>query len=128
MSKAIIVLGMHRSGTSLVANILHELGVNMGKNLLSPNPSNPRGYFENRKFVILNHKILALSGGNWTYPPDKINAEPLKNTIQRLINEEKTELWGFKDPCNTLTIEAYIPYLENPHFIICWRNPFAIAE
>ncbi|MCD6476962.1 MAG: sulfotransferase, partial [Candidatus Aenigmarchaeota archaeon] len=44
--KTIIVLGMHRSGTSMTAGVLHRLGVNMGKNLMKGNWANPLGYFE----------------------------------------------------------------------------------
>ena len=44
----IVVAGMHRSGTSLVAGYLQSLGVDMGARLLAADHANPRGYFEDR--------------------------------------------------------------------------------
>jgi len=48
MSKSdfLILTGMHRSGTSLMASILQSAGVNVGKNLLEPDKRNPHGFFE----------------------------------------------------------------------------------
>ena len=58
ISKTIVILGMHKSGTSMVAGVLEKLGANMGKELLGPHWSNPLGHFENVKFVNLNERIL----------------------------------------------------------------------
>lgn len=68
-SKTVIVLGMHRSGTSMTAAILNELGVNMGENLYVNYIANPIGHFEDMNFIILNRKILKTAGGNWEKPP-----------------------------------------------------------
>ena len=40
-SKTVIVLGMHRSGTSMVAGILNKLDINMGKKMIGKSASNP---------------------------------------------------------------------------------------
>ncbi|HEC68495.1 MAG TPA: glycosyltransferase [Candidatus Desulfofervidus auxilii] len=132
IKKSIIVLGMHRSGTSMTAGVLHRLGVNMGKNLMKGNWANPLGYFENLEFVRLNDRILQAAGGSWNDPPgrEKILAqkEKFSSEIYNLIQKEKSEIWGWKDPRTTLTIELFLPYLENPYFLICYRNPLSIAE
>ncbi len=72
--KTIIVLGMHKSGTSLVAGALKKAGVNMGDNLLGRHWSNPLGHFEDMDFFRLNRKILREVGGGWDNPPslDKV--------------------------------------------------------
>ena len=44
---AIIVLGMHRSGTSALTGVLNRVGVNLGDNLVAPEADNPAGYWEN---------------------------------------------------------------------------------
>ena len=36
--------------------------------------------------------------------------------------------YGWKDPRTTLTIRLYLPYLENPHFISCFREPDEVAK
>ena len=54
MQKCIVVLGMHRSGTSVLMGVLSMLGVELGLNLMAPTEGNPRGYFENQSICELN--------------------------------------------------------------------------
>jgi len=54
----VIVLGMHRTRTSLVSRICVELGVNMGDDLLGTHPSQPHGHWEDKEFYQLNQRIL----------------------------------------------------------------------
>ena len=54
----IIITGMHRSGTSLVAGILRTAGLHIGDKLLGPDDFNPRGFFEDKDFVNLQENIL----------------------------------------------------------------------
>ncbi len=129
--KTVVVLGMHRSGTSIVAGVLHKLGVNMGKNFLNANPGNVYGYYENVNFVELNKKILGHKDNTVLgVPPqeeilskDKLFLAKIKN----LIKQEESEIWGWKDPRTCLTIDLYLPYLINPYFILCFRNPLDVA-
>jgi len=123
---------MHKSGTSMVAGVLEKLGVNIGKELLSPHWSNPLGHFENVKFVNLNERILKEAKGSWSEPPKEEYILSLKEKfseeIQKLIEKEESKIWGWKDPRTSLTIELYLPYLKNPYFFVCHRNIKAIAE
>ena len=62
--KLILVIGPPRSGTSVTARILHEkLGVCMGHHLVQGNPGNPKGFYEDSKYVrmIVNKKLTELS-------------------------------------------------------------------
>ena len=52
--KTVVVLGMHRSGTSMTSAILEKLGINMGDETLGPLETNPIGHFEDRMFLELN--------------------------------------------------------------------------
>ncbi len=130
MTKTFIVLGMHRSATSLVAGGLKRMGVNMGNKLLGADESNLFGHFEDKKFMELNKKILRKAGGSWDNPPAEANiikaGKELLKEIKELTN--KIGLWGWKDPRTTLTIKCYLPYLENPHFICCFREPSEVAK
>lgn len=133
MSKVFVVLGMHRTATSLIAKGLAMSGINMGENLLPPSPSNPFGHWEDPVFVELNRKILIQAGGNWDKPPSekKILESGYffsKEICGLIRSKEKNELWGWKDPRTTLTIKCYLPYLRSPHFISCFRNIDEIAE
>ena len=64
-SRAVLVLGMHRSGTSALARGLQMLGVYLGNNFLSPQPDNPTGYWEDKNICELNERLLAVFGLKW---------------------------------------------------------------
>ena len=70
-ARVICTLGMHRSGTSLVARLLSLLGVHLGpdERVLTAGEDNPKGYWEHRSFVDLNDEILARFGGRWDQAP-----------------------------------------------------------
>ena len=69
--KNIVVLGMHRSGTSMFAEIISRLGFYTGETeeLLEPQEDNPKGFWERRDVVQLNDLILEEAGGSWFNPP-----------------------------------------------------------
>jgi hypothetical protein len=130
--KTFVVLGMHRSATSLAAQGLHKCGVHMGERLLGAHQSNKYGHYEDIDFVHFNEKILKLSGGSWHSPPDenriisigKENAGMIESFIE---SKKRDPFWGWKDPRTVLTIKCYMPFLVNPHFIACYRRPKSIA-
>jgi len=128
--KTFIILGMHRSTTSLLANALHEFGISMGNVV---NKAKPYGLWEDRDFFTLNRRILKLAGGHWDDPPSREKilyaGENQKRVIKRVIrkNNRKGVNWGFKDPRTVLTIECYMPYLVNPIFYVCFRDPNEVA-
>ncbi|HEX9941494.1 MAG TPA: hypothetical protein VGG03_05740 [Thermoanaerobaculia bacterium] len=57
MKSTIVVAGMHRSGTSLVASILAAFGISMGEQRIA-DQNNPRGYFEDLDFLALDRHML----------------------------------------------------------------------
>lgn len=104
----------------------------MGNNMLEPTWANPKGYFENRYFAVLNEHILMAAGGAWNYPPQRDAivkvSDKFSATIQTLVRQEMTDIWGVKDPRFCLTYELYLPYFINPYFIICLRDYKDIAK
>ena len=60
--KAIVVLGMHRSGTSAVCGALDVLGVNFGQRLAPAAKDNEKGYWEHPEIVSVARRIIAFSG------------------------------------------------------------------
>jgi len=116
-STCIVVLGMHRSGTSLVAGILSALGVNMGTRFRPPDIHNQTGYYEDLDWRDLNKSILNLTGHTWYTPPSKADVEQsleaFKSKIQSLIIlKSVSPLWGFKDPRTCITIPAIYHYIS----------------
>ncbi|MFX1378942.1 MAG: sulfotransferase family protein [Promethearchaeota archaeon] len=131
-SKVVVILGMHRSGTSMVGGVLTRLGVTMGENFREDRIiSNPLGFYEDIKFLNLNNDILREAGGSWENPPklEQIlyQRSKFENSIKKLV-KEKPQLWGWKDPRTCLTIRLYLPYLINAYFIVCHREPESIAN
>jgi hypothetical protein len=61
----VVVLGMHRSGTSSAAGALVRLGAAAPQHLLAPSADNERGFWESPVIVDLNNAILAAAGSNW---------------------------------------------------------------
>jgi hypothetical protein len=62
---AVIVLGMHRTGTSAVAGVLCLLGATAPKQLMAPRASNAKGYWESRAVMELNNALLQAGGSHW---------------------------------------------------------------
>ena len=133
MSKCFIVLGMHRTASSLLANGLKQAGINMGDDLLGPGRGNKKGHFEDVDFLKMNERILFAAGGSWDNPPSEkaiLEAGKANATgIQKLVEQKsKGGSWGWKDPRTVLTIKCYIPFLNDPFFLVCLRDPEFIAE
>jgi len=63
--KEIIILGMHRSGTSMLSGMLDRLGIDMGDDVVGRQESNPLGHFEDGDLLSLNELILAKAGGSF---------------------------------------------------------------
>src|ERR1700722_13492144 len=63
--QAILVLGMHRSGTSAVGGVVNALGAAAPKTLLKPDEGNPRGFFESAHLAVAHNSLLASAGSYW---------------------------------------------------------------
>lgn len=135
MSVCVLVHGVHRSGASCVAGILHHLGVSMGPSLLSASPSNPLGHFEDTEFLELHRKILgelSPSGdvlpARWRYPRPDFG--PHRGDYRELVQSRSVQtLWGLKDPRLShllpFFLEAYTGALKVVHV---HRDPLQAAR
>jgi hypothetical protein len=64
--KIVFIIGMHRSGTSLLSNCLVENGFSIGKTKNTDKDwQNPNGYFENDAFTHLHDKLLNYNNSSW---------------------------------------------------------------
>lgn len=133
------IAGMHRSGTSLIANLLHVCGLDLGPatDLLPAADNNPQGFWESRSFLRLNDALLKELGGSWMRParldvPGWENERYLERLDGRARNLLKVfdgrEPWGWKDPRNCLTLPWWQRLLPRMKVLICVRNPLAVAE
>lgn len=122
---------MPRSGTSLVTHLLHRCGFNVGphEQLMPPAIDNPDGFWENMRFVRLNERLLAESGGTWYAPPAGIRATPETATEARSVIAQfgGCEPWLWKDPRNALTLSFWRSLLPDLKVVVCIRHPHEAA-
>jgi hypothetical protein len=111
----IIVLGMRRSGTSLVTKSLELMGVDLGTSLLPPAADNPKGFFEDSDINKLNIDMLNATNSDWDSTRFHTNTDVEELCDQgffdraiALLNKKlsQTSIFGFKDPrvCKLLPI------------------------
>jgi len=66
--RVIAILGMHRSGTSLLAGTLQECGLDLG-DVITASPANEKGNRESWALMALHEDLLRKAGGSWNQPP-----------------------------------------------------------
>src|SRR5579871_5186902 len=130
----VIVLGMHRSGTSALTRLLHLFGLSLGRedDLLRPDSSNARGYWESRTLNVVNEEILNALGGCWCLPPRLEGAWWNSEPAMRLKNHARAAFdsiygtareWAWKDPRNCLTLPFWMDVLASrPVIVFMYRN------
>jgi hypothetical protein len=64
--RAVVVLGMHRSGTSALAGALGLAGARLPTRLMPATGANPRGYCESQLLYELHEELLAELGATWS--------------------------------------------------------------
>jgi hypothetical protein len=144
----VLVLGMHRSGTSLCSHILSALGVDMTDKIEGPGntslaPDNPHGHWERWEIVEFHDRILGLFNRDFLgrfhdfAMPVAWWADPRVAQIRRemtgFVEERMGEGWfGFKDPRTVRLMPVWHQILRelklSPKVIFCLRNPAQVAR
>jgi hypothetical protein len=94
----VAILGMHRSGTSAVAGMLADHGVELGP-VRRRNRFNPRGNRELPELNRLHESLLERSGGSWWDPPEAVRVEPSdRRRRDEILSTVQGETVGVKDP------------------------------
>ncbi|NUQ82471.1 MAG: hypothetical protein HUU10_12735 [Bacteroidetes bacterium] len=131
----IIILGMHRSGTSVVTGSVGMAGADLGPNLLGEIYYNPRGLFEDAKINLINSRFLYNQKTGWYrffryHPSEKTDSSPLRR-LGTIIDQFTGDVMVIKDPRIVLLIPLYLQVLKQreirPVFVIVNRNPHHIA-
>jgi len=141
--RAVCVLGMSRSGTSLTAQVLNVLGVDLGapEELMKPaEGNNPAGFWEHEGIAGLNEDILLSLGSaerqGWRHPPElpegwerDARLERHRREAEAMLRESFADspLWGWKDPRNCLTLPFWQQLVPEMRYVICVRNPLDVA-
>ncbi|MEM9256111.1 MAG: glycosyltransferase [Pseudomonadota bacterium] len=141
MKNCLLVLGMHRSGTSAFTGILDLLGVNLGAQILETQTDNPKGFFENKSVVQNNDCILETLNSSWddTLPlppdwPELFIGSAVEMDVRQVLRTDVLEeqLSALKDPRLCRLLPLWLPQFAaeqiTPHFALLIRNPLEIAE
>jgi hypothetical protein len=142
--RVVVVLGMHRTGTSLCTSVLSRLGVALSDDLLPPGPDNEQGFFESARILNIHQDILAAIGAKaadsltirprppqwWTMPALSAAKEALRDLI---VSESSGpgKLWGFKDPRTAVLLpiwqEVFTAAGMQPVYLLTLRYPWEVA-
>jgi hypothetical protein len=134
----ICIVGTPRSGTSLTARILNLAGVYLGPEdeMLPAGSWNPSGFWENRRIVALNRRLLKSLDREGpalpTLPPGWATSAALdaeRSEAEALLNETFAghRVWGWKDAGGTMVLPFWQHLLPDMRYVICLRNPVDIA-
>ena len=136
----VVVLGMHRSGTSVMAKALELFGVDLGQNLMAANEYNPKGYFEDNKLSEINDRILQKASNHWSsiqlLEPANLSGpkfEKEQNEAREFLKGKLAQgnPIGLKDPrlCRTLPLweKIFVEMGIRVGYLMPFRNPFEIA-
>jgi len=128
----VIVLGMHHSGTSILAEILHRNGVFMQANM---------PHHESKFFTIkINDEMIMGGGANWANNPIMPVAEVMaklddvRKQVERKALVKYMEAgydghspWGFKDPRTCVTLPLYLEIFPNAQLLHIIRDEKDVA-
>lgn len=139
-SRAVLVVGMHRSGTSAIARGLRALSIDLGDNFFDLQADNPTGYWEDKTIVGLSQRVLEELRLKWddTTP---IEAERFRHHRIRLVGLKAVHylrgafgskpLWGFKDPRAIRLLPFWRAVMRDvpvdDSYVVAIRHPRSVA-
>lgn len=133
LHKPVIIMGMHRSGTSMLAQVLHQSGIHMGVH---------RDHnFEALHFLSINQRAMWQAGGDWHMPVvpaeqcfDTWSAQELfyihlalKKRYAYLKYVFLNQRWGWKDPRNTFTLPHWLRLFPEAKVVHLIRHGWDVA-
>ena len=140
----IVITGMHRSGTSMVSNLLSDLGVSFGDptTFYATDEWNAKGYFEQSDVMDLNSRLVTGLRRNVSkverlfctlrytmMPKASVRArrtEKAHEELERLAAKYADH--AVKDPRFCLTLGAWRAVAEIDRIVVCLRHPLSVAH
>jgi hypothetical protein len=135
----VLIIGMHRSGTSAVSGMLSIAGLFMGtpSSLMRKTEDNSKGYFENNKVLAVNELILRHFGLRWDsavpLPENWLDSHYIKRLGHRTKVILKREFygqkkWGMKDPRFCATFPFWKAIFPEMSIVITLREKAYIIK
>ncbi len=134
----LLVLGMHRSGTSALTGLLNLMGAYFGAEgeSIGANEENPKGFWERRDVRNLNDSVLKSVNCDWNrihkFSLDDLSqkvVDDFESGAKRLLDELGAhEPWVIKEPRLCLTLPLWEKFLSDSVCVHIYRNPIEIAR
>jgi hypothetical protein len=141
----VVVLGMPRSGTSLLTNMLDGLGVELGENLVGADANNQAGYWEQEEICQTQEELLRHLRRRWVDPTGTMplpsewwrmpEIQRFKDRLAAIVSAEvsrRDQIWGFKDPRTSRLLpmwqEIFIELKFVPIYLLAIRQPESVVE
>jgi len=134
----LIILGMHRSGTSSIAGFFQQTGTYFGppEMAFDLHATNRKGFFERKDVVRINDRILESAGASWITPerfPRSISVpyerHALYHDAESVVSELSTRPnWFIKDPRMCVTLPFWKKLFTDPVYLLVVRNPLNVAK
>jgi len=136
--EGVVILGMHRSGTSLITRLVNLLGLAVCRHddLLVGRARNPRGHWESKSLLRYNDELLDELGGSWFCPPSLEDAR-----LERLLRRHAADAlvaiqaahperpWVWKDPRTCVLLPFWSAVLaQRAVYVLVVRHPFEVSD
>lgn len=139
MARNVVVIGMHRSGTSALTDAIRLLGCSIGDtgDFTSPRQWNPEGNWEHQRLIERNDLVLELHGGTWFAPPRLGDGWASRRKARAMLPRLRSEFaatypeegWVWKDPRACLTLPLWLQAWDStPVAVMAFRHPLAVAK
>lgn len=127
--RVIVVLGMHRSGTSAMTGCLEAAGVFLG-DTNHYTFDNVKGNRESKRIMTMHNDMLSRVGASWLDPKTVEKWLPVHTVLRDLIIDtyDKAPVWGFKDPRTLFMLAGWLEALPTAEMVGIFRHPFFVAE
>jgi hypothetical protein len=136
----VLVLGMHRSGTSALTRVLNLLGCALPEELVEPGDGNELGHWESRRAVLLNEEILRSAGSNWDdwgplnedWRASGVRSVMVGN-VAKVVQDHAAlgPLFVLKDPRISRLADLWLDAMDQvgvvPRVIVALRNPLDVC-
>jgi hypothetical protein len=139
----VIILGMHRSGTSIVGGLINKMGLNTGGPLIRPAEDNEKGFFERIDVVLQNDELMKRQNVHYAYNTHAYDAsQGIKDALTlyndhffgegrrglKFLNDPANYPWMLKDPRLCITLRTWLPLLNFvPAVLYTYRHPYDVA-
>ena len=136
----VLVLGMHRSGTSAVTRIFSLLGCDLPANLMGATKTNEAGHWESVPICQLNDRLLESAGSCWhdwqAFNPGWLRspkAQTFREEALSVLEQEfgNSRLFVLKDPRICRLVPFWLDVLAGasvrPLVVLPLRNPLEVA-